>query len=78
MAVKKISTDEAKKYFDKARAFAMAATNDPNDPASDNLLKALHAYFTSIAAAEVEIVSALNDLLERVDHIQTKVDMPRR
>lgn len=78
MAVKKHSTDAAAKSFEKARGFALSAKNDPNDPASPNLLAALHEYFTSIASAQVVTVEGINDLLERVDRIETKLNLPRK
>lgn len=67
----KINTEEAKKHFETARSFATAAKNDQNDPASPNLIRAIHEYFTSVAAGQVQMVNGINDLLERVDRIET-------
>ncbi len=73
MAFTKITLDSAGKSFDRARAYLRAAKGDPDDPTTDNFAQALNEYFASIGDAQVQMVSGLNDLLERVDKIQTKL-----
>jgi hypothetical protein len=71
MAYTEITTGDAGKFHDAAIGFANAAKNDPNDPASENLMRAIDNYFTAIGIAQNEMVRGLNDILERVDRIET-------
>jgi hypothetical protein len=78
MAVTKISTGDASKSFKEAQAFLVNARNDRNDPVSWNLARALDSYFHAVGAAQVALVDGINDLLDRVDRIQTKLDTQGR
>jgi hypothetical protein len=71
MAYTEITTGESEKNFERGRAYMLAAVQDPNDPTSQNFMHALHEYIRSILAAEVAMVKGLNDVLERVDRIET-------
>ena len=73
MAVQKLTTDEAEKLFNRAEHFAKLVLADPNDPASANLISAMDHYAASAAAALNEVISGINDLLERVDRIEQKL-----
>ena len=74
MAVKKISTSGAHKSWDSATAYLVNAQNDPKDPVSWNLSRALNNYFHAVGTVQAAMVEGLNDLLERVDRIETKLD----
>ncbi len=78
MAHTEVTTGESQKNFERGRAYMSAAVQDPNDPTSQNFMHALHDYILSILAAEVEVVKGLNDLLERVDRIETTLNSMKK
>jgi len=69
----KLSTAESEKFFNAARQFLISAKNDPNDPITDNYVSALHNYFESVLAVNVELINGVNELLERVERIELKL-----
>ena len=75
MTIKKVTVGDAPTRFNKAEHYLKLAQADSNDPTSDNLIYALDGYFASIAAAQIEMIAGLNDLLDRVDKIQKKLGM---
>jgi hypothetical protein len=78
MAYKKLTTEAASKEFEGARAHMVSAKDDPNDPTSFNLAFAINAYFRSMALAQIEMLNGLNDLLERIDRIETRLNIQPR
>ena len=73
MTFRKLTTDDAEKRFMRAEHFAKQVLNDPNDPASANLISAMDHYAASAASSLNELISGVNDLLERVDRIEQKL-----
>ena len=71
MAYTPVDLKPSGKTFEVGRAAAIRAKDDPNDPASENLMLALSNYFTAMGEADVEIARGLNDILERVDRMET-------
>ncbi len=78
MVVKKISVGDAGQAYSDATAFLVNARNDPKDPVSWNLSRALNHYFYAVGKTQTALVEGMNDLLERVDRIETKLNTPRR
>ena len=78
MAVTKITTGDASQSYRDAQRYLVNARSDPNDPVSWNLARALDSYFHAVGTAQAAMVDGINDLLERVDRIQTKLDAVRR
>lgn len=70
----KIDLSDAQALFGKAISYSNAAERDQSDPASENLLMALHNYFQSTAVSLIAIASALEDMSNRVEIIERKVN----
>lgn len=66
----KIDLSESKKLFDLAIGYANAAERDQHDPASANLLMALHNYFQSTATTLVAIAEAVERLDTRLEAME--------
>ena len=69
-----VNLSEAEKYFMQGRGLMQAAKNDPNDPVSDNFGRALHEYFTSIAAGQVATAKVLDEMLDKITRLEAKLN----
>lgn len=70
----KIDLSDAQALFSKAISYSNAAERDQDDPASANLLFALHNYFQSTAVSLIAIARALEDMSTRIEQIDRKVN----
>jgi len=78
MTFKKLTVHGPSKDFDDARARMISAKDDPNDPMSYNVAFALNAYFRAVIGLEGELIDGLNQLLEKVDGIEKKLNISSR
>jgi 2-phosphoglycerate kinase len=74
VAVKKLTTTLAASQFEAARAYLTKAKDDPNDTMSVNVMFGIHAHFTGVAAGVDQLISGINDVLERLERIETKLN----
>ncbi len=72
----KIDLSESKATFEKAISYANAAERDQADPASANLLWALHSYFQSTAMTLIAIAKGIDDLDERLARLERHATGP--
>jgi hypothetical protein len=68
--VKTLSLEDAAKRFEKAEAILKRIPFDQTDSAY-NLAAGLDNFAGSSAAADVQMVDGINDVLERLDRIET-------
>ena len=74
MTVKKLTTGAAAAHFEKARSHLTKAKDDPNDTMSTNVMFGIHEHFTCVDAGIDQLISGLNDVLERLERIETKLN----
>ncbi|MFT3808895.1 MAG: hypothetical protein QM698_03185 [Micropepsaceae bacterium] len=72
----KIDLSDSKSLFDKAIGYSNAAERDQDDPASANLLMALHNYFQSTATSLIAIAKAVETMSDRLERLERNAAGP--
>jgi hypothetical protein len=72
----KIDLSKSGDILDLAISYSNAAERDPNDPASSNLLLAIHRYFESVSISLIEIAKGIDSVSERLEKLERNAAGP--